>query len=164
MKPRRVAYFSIMSGIRSILFHKGHTRSGLTGNRIGPIRLFFALIAVFLNFLVPVTHSSLAMADTGSALVEVCTGGGIKVVRMEVPVVTPDADAAAETGAGMLCDACPDCPVCQFGAVQVAALSRVAETVPFEVASGPLQGPYSPPSLREGPPRFWPETRAPPVL
>ncbi len=120
---------------------------------------FLAMLAVVLNFLVPVTHSLIASADAGE-YVEICTKQGIELVKVDLVHAGDGIQAAMQED----CSACPDCPLCQFGqAKPLIGLDRNMPDTPTLKAGRGQSPTRAIPSL-EYSTWLWPALRAPPTV
>lgn len=79
---------------------------------------FLAVLAVALNFLVPITHSFISNVEAGE-LLEICTNQGVKIVQVDLSSENTEKmhDAMGED-----CQACPDCPLCPIGKTSFLAI------------------------------------------
>lgn len=137
----------------------------LRGNRAEPCPLrkrfeklfaFLAVLAVALNFMVPVTHSLISNAQAGEYL-EVCTNQGIKLIKVDL------ASEGSESEMGSACSACPDCPLCLVsGSTSSCALSSDAAAFTFASIEGETFGLHVPAGREDS---LWcrPAARAPPA-
>ncbi|MBL4906141.1 MAG: DUF2946 domain-containing protein [Sneathiella sp.] len=120
---------------------------------------FLAMLAVALNFLVPVTHGLVSSAQAGEFL-EICTNNGIEIVKVNFASENSDAMDGMDEG----CPACPDCPLCQFGKTEILTFLNKENTHPPLIDA--LRGSFVFPSqaLEEDPPWGRPALRAPPLV
>lgn len=114
-----------------------------------------ALLAIFLNLLVPITHGLIASAEASEVL-EICTQNGVELVRVQ-------GDGVNFTAEGKACPACADCPLCWFGKEnQAFLLDAVSNPLNLQVLRAePLEDVAALASSR----LMWqrPATRAPPL-
>ena len=125
---------------------------------LGKIRVksaaVIALLAIFLNLLVPITHGLLSSAEASEVL-EICTQNGIELVR----VSGADKGMTAE---GKACPACADCPLCWFGKENQAFLpDTITQFSGLElIVPEPFEN--SSQFISNNSQSYWPASRAPP--
>jgi len=115
-----------------------------------------AVLAIFLNLLVPITHGLLSSADA-SEVIEICTQNGVELVRISGSDVGMTADGEA-------CPACADCPLCWFGKEnQVVLLNTIIQLQNLELVQ---TGPFVNSSIltANNLQWRWPVARAPPLI
>lgn len=113
------------------------------------------VFALFLNLLAPLSHR-VAMADSSTTYVEICTQGGIQKVQLDL--LDPDQTTEHEE-----CPICADCPVCWM-ANPTKALLAASDIVRPGTVSAPIIS-SDPATLRSYRELWsWPESRAPPSL
>lgn len=135
------------------------------GNRLKPtssnrqrrrISSLLAMLAIVLNFLVPVTHGFLMSAEAGE-FVEICTKNGIELVQIDSAV---KGESSKSMKAG--CSACADCPTCSFGGAK-SFIAPDCSFIRFEQKLVLNDTAGSTNDLVKDPPWTRPGLRAPPV-
>ena len=116
-----------------------------------------AVVAISLNLLVPMTHSAMAAAGSDIEYVEICSKNGIE--RVAASELFGEEHQAIEGTAP--CDACPDCPLCWFGANAALNIIPVIELAQKQLIKS---GVSSRQDIGLSSPPFWghPALRGPP--